>query len=340
MSRTFAPPLGDGEFNRGQRHAWNECLGQVFDSKIMLNRSLAAQTGLARLARHFFHPTREPEGDLPDVHQEITWNAFPKSLVRQFGRERALVEADRLWPLSILDTGLDPDLPRPAPRQVLGQGLFRPQNEYCEWRVTRDTSGRIDCVTFTSEPPEYWQAMFGGNLSGVQFPRRQRQLLDLYRALVSPAVQPQELLVDSTFLVDVGAIGRWYYPQDYNPYNRWNTTDGIAHLACPPNSLFAEITLAAESSLPYKVGGRLLTDPEELTCMARLGDPDRHSDPAIAGSINALVRLGARVSLANPVGIYMDHVDTSGWEFPDRSVAPEDCLHPIRGKDDHAVSRL
>ena len=31
----------------------------------------------------------------------------------------------------------------------------------------------------------------------------------------------------------------------YNPYNRWNTTDGIMHLTHPANTLSAEIKLGA-----------------------------------------------------------------------------------------------
>ncbi len=35
----------------------------------------------------------------------------------------------------------------------------------------------------------------------------------------------------------------------YNPYNKWNTTDGVVHLTHPANSLRAEINLAGDGTV-------------------------------------------------------------------------------------------
>ena len=37
------------------------------------------------------------------------------------------------------------------------------------------------------------------------------------------------------------------------------------------------------------------------------------------------------VTLANPVGLYMDNVDSSGWSLPG-GVSPADCLRIVRGE--------
>lgn len=66
--------------------------------------------------------------------KKITWNAFPKTLLRRYGRERALYLADRLWPRE--GCRLMPLAPEDA-RETKGI-LHRPHDEYCEWRITRD----------------------------------------------------------------------------------------------------------------------------------------------------------------------------------------------------------
>jgi hypothetical protein len=37
------------------------------------------------------------------------------------------------------------------------------------------------------------------------------------------------------------------------------------------------------------------------------------------------------ITLVNPVGLYMDDVDTSGWSLPD-GISPTDCLRIARGE--------
>jgi hypothetical protein len=118
----------------------------------------------------------------------------------------------------------------------------------------------------------------------------------------------------------------------YNIYNKWNTTLGIAHLNSPPNSLVAEIKLGADASIRYlNPQGYLLVEPEALICYAGYGGANRNSDPTIGASVNALARTGAYVTLRNPVGLYMDHIDLSGWEAPDQG-SVSDCVRIIRGR--------
>jgi hypothetical protein len=71
---------------------------------------------------------------------------------------------------------------------------------------------------------------------------------------------------------------------------------------------------------------------------AALGGPNRNSDPTIAATVNVLARLGAQITLANPVGLYMDHIDLSGWEAPG-GVAASDCVRVVRGEP-NAIERL
>jgi hypothetical protein len=311
----------------GQLEAWNRAVSAWFDQIIANDR---AAFGGAPL-QYYNAATFDPGGVA--VEQAVTWNAFPKELLRRYGRERALVLADRLWPIERYGN------PSPDPDDTTGTSgvLYRPQEEYCEWHVLRDPdSSRIQRVTFSSEPPEYWQALAGivpGNteqpIADQHFPGDRALLLSLYRDLVSPQVQMDDLIPTADIL---DAKGEIVAPKGvYNIYNKWNTTHGIAHLHSPPNSLVAEIQLGADATIRYTdPKGRLLVEPDALIAYARFGGSNRNSDPTIGSSVNALARLGAYVTLRNPVGLYMDHIDLSGWQAPDGG-GVADCIHMVRG---------
>jgi hypothetical protein len=208
---------------------------------------------------------------------------------------------------------------------------YRPTVEYCEWHVDRDpNSGRIRRVSFTSEPPEYWQAMYGGRMDGskIDFPGSKDLVLELYRRLVSPEVEMKDLQLQEPLTSPFGNLK----PGDYNPHNKWNTTHGIAHLSAPPNALTAEIKLGADATQLYHDGrGNPVVNPDALIAGTGMGGPNRNSDPTIAATVNALARQGAMITLANPVGLYMDHVDLTGWEFPG-GMAASDCVTIVRGQ--------
>lgn len=310
----------------GQLDAWNRAVSAWFDEVIQGDQS---RFGSAPL--QYYNAANFDPGGVA-VEQAVTWNAFPKELVRRFGRERALVLADRLWPIERYGA------PGPDPDDTTGMSgiLYRPQEEYCEWHVLRNPdSGKILRVTFTSEPPEYWQALFGLVPSGgpgmpdQHFPGDTDALVALYRDLVSPDVKLEDLIAQ-TDLTD--AFGNVQVSKgQYNIYNKWNTTLGIAHLNSPPNSLVAEIQLGADATVLYTdPKGRLLVEPEALIGYAGYGGPNRNSDPTIGASVNALARLGANVTLRNPVGLYMDHIDLSGWAAPDGGSVAE-CVRVVRG---------
>jgi hypothetical protein len=276
----------------------------------------------------FYNPAVFDPGG-PVVEQAITWNAFPKELSRKYGRDRALIEADRLLPLSKYKSTLNSEVHHRTP--------YRPLNEYCEWHVVRDPDTQaIHKVTFSSEPPEFWQALFGDTIPitdtlSTSFPGDRDRVLRLYQEMVSPEVKMDDLICHETIPGAPGELPLVLKGQ-YNTYNKWNTTHGIMHLCSPPNSLQAEIQLGADATvLRHDSRGEVVVDPEALICCARYGGPDRNSDPTIGSSVNALARLRAWVTLPNPVGLYMDHIDLSGWAAPDGQDV-SDCMRILRGR--------
>jgi hypothetical protein len=310
----YDPPayLPDYDAIPGQLDAWNRAMSAWFDAVVASERKL-----IGTEPQYYNAATFDPGGVI--VEQAVTWNAFPKEMLRRYGRSRALQLADIPWPIERYRA----PSPDPTNMTALSGVMYRPQEEYCEWHVTRDPdTGRIRRVTFTSEPPEFWQALFGvvpgdGNaVPDMTFPGDKELLLQRYRDWVSPDIRFEDLVASKDIKDATGFT--WIQKGQYNFYNKWNTTHGIVHLCSPPNSLLAEVQLGGDATvLRNDPKGRLLVEPDALIAYAAYGGPNRNSDPTIGAAVNALARIGAYVTLKNPVGLYMDHIDLSGWQVPD-----------------------
>jgi hypothetical protein len=170
------------------------------------------------------------------------------------------------------------------------------QDEYFEWHTTRrPEDNKIVKVVFVTETPEYWRVLARTS------PER---LVQLYQELVSPEVQEADLFEEQ--LTEDGAIEKVYVAG-----NRWNTTDGIVHFIVSINNLTLAVSLAR--------GGA--TGRRPLDAYA---DPDHNKpqsvDNYLPRDVNALVRnKGRRVAVQDPVGLYIDGWDDTGWTKPDGS---------------------
>jgi hypothetical protein len=264
--------------------AWNVFIGDAVDAAI---RGPDPGQVLHDSPRPQFYNLTKTDTAPDAVEAVVTWTAFPNRL-------RSAISDRQRWQRA--------DADRDA------------QDEYCEWSVSRDATGRITRVTFTCEGPEYWEAL------ARTAPDR---ALELYRAHIGPAVRRTDLF---------GPDGR------YLRRNRWNdsTTHGAMHLVQQANTLGAEIELAAAATIRRVVGGRELTGAQELIACAKYGVADRNSDPHIGEAVNEIARRKADVSLSDPVGIYFDDLATDGWSAPDGS-DPKDFWTYERGDHDHPV---
>jgi hypothetical protein len=169
------------------------------------------------------------------------------------------------------------------------------QDEYLEWYVERDATGDLTRIDFTTEGPEYWDTLLKelgpeGIVSLYQKYYPSAQKADLFRG------------------------GR------YNRKNIYNDTRGAMHLRQVNNNLWAEVAIAAFSTLTYTLNGKTLTDGGDLCHYASLGERSRASDPNIAQTVNSLAREGRRLSLEDPIGLYLEPPDfAQGWKTPDGS---------------------
>lgn len=138
-------------------------------------------------------------------------------------------------------------------------------------------------------------------------------VVELYRKYISNEVRKEDLQdIDGT----------------YNAYNVWNTTKGAMHLNCPPNSLSGQLTIASECCLHWGCCAKNRKDPNDQTkCEGYtnggdliqcgiFGLPTRASDPLIGSTVNRLIQANLVVSIAPPVGLYMEDLNTTGWQDP------------------------
>lgn len=169
------------------------------------------------------------------------------------------------------------------------QGQERDQDEYLEWFVRR-SDGKIQSVHFTCEAWDYFDFL------GSATTQTHGKLLKLYQEWISPEVEEADLFPGGK----------------YDRLNKWNTELGAMHLTNSANNLFAEIFLAASATVRRSRDGQELISAIPLTTCAHFGEDTRNSDPAIGAAVNGLARQGRLITLANPVGLYMASINTSG----------------------------
>jgi hypothetical protein len=162
-----------------------------------------------------------------------------------------------------------------------------PQNEYCEWHVTRNADGKITKVVFVTESPEYWQELWDADPPTV---------VNLYRTLLNnPAIVQADLESGGS----------------YNQFNTFNTTDGIIHLIQGINKLRLALGLANGG-----VHTGAARDNYETPPPAGL---KTSVDPRVQFDVGALARKPLSITVSEPIGLYIAGFDDTGWTKPDGS---------------------
>jgi hypothetical protein len=362
---TFSPPAGIADFPAGSPEY--ERLVQLWNWDL-IGDTLTAITGdpwnvLNDLNRYFyFNPvtTQVPPGA---TVAPIQWGAFPNRVLWYFSQGGSPGNPFQLSAQQILelaDTGKisgNPAFANGFPavpsglRNICPQidwnsdkstwATFGPpgprgwQDEYCEWSVTRGASGnKITSVMFTCENPDYWFTLWQVDPNTV---------LSIYRKIIDANVQIADLyLLDSQGNPVVNPLTG---QPAYNPLNKWNSgpvtapgaSGGAMHLTSPPNTLGAEVYLAAAATLLRNVSTYA---PQNMICCSKYGQPFRNSDPHIGFTSNQLAKAGLTLSLTDPVGLYIQEPDWSVYQTPDgtpagdfwtvaRGNAPNQILHAV-----------
>lgn len=331
----FSPPANVDDFDTipHQREGWSEFLAFRFDLEVGRLAEEYQKNGV-NVTPQFYSPLRGNNATDQTKTQQRPWQGFPNVLAVRYG-EIAYDLADGLLTRTI---GYTDDGTEVA-------GNYRQQDEYLEWFVERDDkTGKITRITFTCEAPEYWSA-FAQGYPAPYYVRDEASspafqpttgatgsmtaVLNTYRHLLGPNTK-----IDSSDLIfhtDVysappGDPERFLFFKkgDYNPYNRWNTTNGAIHLTHPANTLGAEINLAAQASVRRTRGGNVEpVDAVHMICCSGYGGASRNSDPAIGFFVNSFARKDAFVTLLDPVALYMTSFNSAAFKTPDGTDAAQ-----------------
>jgi hypothetical protein len=309
----YAPPAHVTDFDESRdsdklKRAWHK---RVRDTIVAQSRTRTDYPG----ERSFFDALGSSIAPTP-----VPWFAFPQPLRAWYpdSDEKRWEAADTLFPMTGLRKGVVEDVRRggkvaPVVREV-GEEIalyYRQQDEYCEWFPHKDPqTGVITRIDFTAENPDYWDELVTHDLELA---------VTLYRRYVSEDVVPEDLVWQHDVVEGEDPQTAQVYARkgDYNRLNKWTTTDGVMHLTHPANNLFAEIVLAAQSTVQRRSpDGRPFT-ATTLACCAGYGGVRRSSDPNIGFTVNQLVADRHRVALADPVGLYIATLDRDAagtWE--------------------------
>jgi hypothetical protein len=305
MPQTFKPPANLKDFDRSQNSGalytdWNSFVtGQVTDSSADYPA--------------FFNSLTLPSGTQPS-QAAPQWTGLPRTIKRLV--PGSIAAAARMVEMAIPMGMRDPMQGKFTPpfyedgtNQIFQGPSYRPQDEYLEWVTSRGTDGTIVEIVFTCEGPEYWQHLAKDEVL----------LVEIYKELVGNSTVVKNDLLFPTNVT-------WNNPNDpggpehfkggeYNPYNKWNI-QGAVHLTQPANTLGAEIQLAKQATLLYGTPNIITSDPD-LICCAAYGGINRMSDPTIGSGVNTQVGLGNKVSLRNPIGLYIRSIDQNAFSLPD-----------------------
>jgi hypothetical protein len=320
MAEQFHPPgnlkdFDDAASPQHLRDEWDRTMNDI-----------VGPGGGARPA--FYNPLHPPSAVAPALAKP-EWTGLPRTIKRMapgsIAASARLVE-DAI-PMGRPDPMEGPTFTKPfldaAGRPFAGPA-YRPQDEYLEWVTRKASDGTITEIIFTCEGPEYWDHIALDH----------DLLLKMYQKLLDDTTIPlSDLLFPKAVTWDNPNNGTQQFAAgDYNPYNKWNIK-GAVHLTQPANTLGAEVALAKDATRLYGSPVPVTSDPD-LVCCALYGGINRMSDPTIGSGVNIQVQSGNRVTLRNPIGLYMkvNGIDTNAFSLPDDSPFTDvaACFKPIR----------
>ena len=296
-------------------------------------RTIALREWDALLARYFGGNSSEqllarPDERTPEV-VPVEWGAYP---VRVKDCLQSLPGSYRLLDWS-------------TPQGDIGRAEL--QEEYFEWRVVRDASGKIRRVEMTTEFPEYWEVLAA---------HHPVEVLRLVARFAGEPSVPPEAVYGSVDLFGLGvspeerraAFRDAMLPNEGNapwsPYN--NGQKAICFMSQGANTLGALIHLVVAAAFPYGAQDpetgqlRKLSGPEAIATGTQAAVPCRNSDPTVVGATIGLAWDGRLFALDDPIGVYIRSVQNEQLLQPDGSPVPLEWFDFQRGSRPHGPEGL
>ena len=282
----FDPPANSTDFDAipNQRRAWSDTLSFWFTRE---TKGVDQSVGAGHSQVYNPHTT---DTTSPSSTKTISWIGFPQLITNRHpgNHQAALQEAETL--------SNDAD------------GPFRRQDEDREWFVIRDTAGKIDRVDFSCEGPEFWFAW--PTATRTAFPPASAANAQATRT--AARARPQ--------LVSRRPDGQSVHERHLKSPQQVEHDGWRRPPHAPANTLEAEINIVAQATILRARQGQALTDQDAFIRCAGYGSPGR-ATIRDRGNVNALARQGASITLTNPVGLYIDSLNTTGWVTPDGTSA-------------------
>lgn len=336
------PAWVDDDLPKSVKDEWNDWQANQAASNLEIMVGLLRNAGQPSSPSDVPYVNPDKDEVPPDTEPTpVDWDGFPARVTQSFSDVKKALEATAHKGYEDLTGGELPDgwsshLETKSGKQVEGQVRDR-QDEYLEWEAV-SAQGKLLSVTFVAEGYDYWKFLF------EQDPERVAQY---YRDKTgNAAIQKEDLRAsEDLYSVVVSPDGRrkrsLVIPEgEYNYRNQFNQGPGIVHLSHKANALEAEVNLAVTSALPrIDVKGDLVggTPPERLLCCTAGGEPNRSSDPRIAGAAYAQIadeQSPKRFTLTDPIGLYIQRFPSRALQDPDQNPVPrEKCWVVERGSE-------
>ncbi|MEO0947019.1 MAG: hypothetical protein AAFY11_02525 [Cyanobacteria bacterium J06641_5] len=228
-----------------------------------------------------------------DFYRSTVDDLFRRAALRPNSAFTLLEAFEGLTPEQGLEVATVPWLafPRLAnqPFDAIDADRFRLQEEYIEWQV-EVADGRVTRVTFTTEFPEYYEALArvstAALVTGIQ--------------AVIPSANPTNAELygvgfDPQFADGRSRAARFRRNLRNNPWN--NGEKGVLCLGHPVNTLGALVGLLEPCAIPNR------SIPASAICMTPSCVPGRNSDPVVCQAAQELAREPRGLSLQDPPGI-------------------------------------
>lgn len=295
--------------------------------------TLALEDWDALIARYFEDDRSEqllasPDDRTPGV-VAVEWGAYP---VRVRDCLQSVAGSHRLLDWS-------------TPQGDIGRAEL--QEEYLEWRVVRDATGKIRRVEMTTEFPEYWEVL------AAHHPVEVLRLVARFAG--EPSVSPEAVYGS------VSPFGPGVTPEErkagfrdamlpsegnapWSPYN--NGHKAICFMSQGANTLGALIRLVAAAAFPYGAQDpetgqlRRLSGPEAIASGTQAAQACRNSDPTVVGATIGLAWDGRMFALDDPIGVYIRSVQNERLLQPDGSPVPIEWFDFQRGSRPHGPGEL
>lgn len=184
---------------------------------------------------------------------------------------------------------------------------FQWQDEYVEWRVERSGTGEITQITFTTEFPEYYQALarisINALIAGIKdiIPGADPTLDELFGSGFDPATTNGE-----------DRAQQFRQNLQRNPWN--NGENGILCLTQQFNTAGALFNLVDKCAVKRAGSANDVCGAVGGACGS-----GRNSDPVICQAAQNIIRSSRAISLADPIGIEIKQLFGS-WEIGGVSV--------------------